>query len=938
MKLQQQLSELRLTITLSGCLVSTFTTLLVEPALADVKQKRTQTEAVAQDTSISSVSDLALEIPNLVANSAAPITEIPRLSEIDFPLTSAFGLTQQPTKARANPSPVAQVNSQLVPVTAVRLSPTSNGLEVILETADGTSPQVITSSYDQTLLIDVSNAKLALPEGQEFRADNPARGITAVTVTPLSANSVRVTITGEAALPKAQVAQSTNGIVLSLTPSATTATQPTPTPETPEEKPTQPTPETTPEVEPTAPAAQAPKPQPEEELEVVVTGEQEEGYRVPDASTATRTDTPIRDIPQSIQVIPQQVLEDQQVIQLDEALRNVSGVTSGGTSGGAATNFNIRGFSDAPILRDGFREYGDGYQGSAETANLERVEVLKGPASILYGEIQPGGVINLVSKQPLSQPFYEAELQIGSRDLFRPRIDFSGPLTSDGRLLYRLNALFLNEDGFGNFDQNTQDVFIAPVLSWEISDRTDLTVQLESLHSKRPLDDALVAIGEGVANIPFDRNLGEPGDTVEEDFLNVGYNLEHRFSENWTLRNAFRYANRSFLNDGAIPFELDDSTGIQTRYFGLQDTLTENYSLQTNLVGKFATGSISHTLLLGVDLNRSEDKEFTALDFSLPMEIDIFNPTYGLGRRASFDETPIARNYELQTDRLGVYVQDQISLADNFKLLAGVRYDTVDQTNTNKPTAFDPTTSETTQNNDAFTPRVGIVYQPTQALSLYGSYSRSFTPNTSTTANGDLLEPERGEGWEVGVKAELLSSRLFATLAYFDITKQNVATADPNDPFASVATGEQQSRGVELDVTGQILPGWNVILAYAYTDAEVTKDNTIPVGNQLFNSPKHSASLWTTYEIQTGSLQGLGFGIGFNYVGEREGDLENSFQLDSYFLTNAAISYRRNNWRFAINIKNVFDINYIRATNNRRSSGVEPGEPFTVIGSVSMEF
>jgi iron complex outermembrane receptor protein len=153
-----------------------------------------------------------------------------------------------------------------------------------------------------------------------------------------------------------------------------------------------------------------------------------------------------------------------------------------------------------------------------------------------------------------------------------------------------------------------------------------------------------------------------------------------------------------------------------------------------------------------------------------------------------------------------------------------------------------------------------------------------------------------------------------------------------------VATGEQQSRGVELDVTGQISPGWNIIAAYAYTDAEVTRDNTIPVGNQLFNTPKHTASLWTTYEIQTGELQGLGFGIGFNYVGERQGDLENSYQVGSYLLTNAAISYRRNNWRFAINIKNLFDVDYIRATNNTRTYGVEPGEPFTLIGSVSVRF
>ena len=812
--------------------------------------------------------------------------------------------------------------ADVVEVTGVRLNPTANGLEVILKTASGASPQANTSSDNQTLLIDLSNAQLNLPEGREFRADNPVQGITSVTVIPLSTNSIRVRVTGTQAVPKVEVVPSPEGLVLGITAPPTTA-ETIPAPGTPA---------------PSAPSPATEAPMEEEEIEIVATGEQPQtGYRVPDATTATRTDTPLRDIPQSVQVIPRQVIEDQQVIQLDEAVRNVSGVTSGGTSGGTESNFVIRGFSQAPILRDGFREFSS-YSGFSETANLERVEVLKGPASILYGEVQPGGVVNLVTKQPLSQPFYEAELQIGSRNLFRPRIDLSGPLTSDGKLLYRLNAAWLNDDGFRDFDQNTEQLLIAPVVTWKISDRTDLTVQLEYFRSKRPLDNGLVALGNEVADIPFNRNLGEPDDTVEEDSLNIGYNLEHRFSENWTLRNAFRYANRSFLNDGAIPFDFNESTGNVTNYFGLQDIDSQNYSLQTNLVGKFATGPIKHTLLFGVDLNRSEETEFTGLDFSSPISLNIFNPAYRSLPRQGSGELPLARNTQVRSDRLGVYVQDQISLADNLKLLAGLRYDTVNQTTTNKPTDFDTTTSETTQNNDAFTPRVGIVYQPTQALSLYGSYSRSFTPTTSTTAAGEPLEPERGEGWEVGVKAELLENRLFATLAYFDITKQNVVTADPNNPLGSVATGEQQSRGVELDVTGQISPGWNIIAAYAYTDAEVTKDNTIPVGNRLFNTPKHSASLWTTYEIQRGTLRGLGFGIGFNYVGEREGDLENSFKVDSYFLTNAAIFYLRNNWRFAINIKNLFDVDYIRATNNTRTYGVEPGEPFTVIGSVSVQF
>lgn len=206
-----------------------------------------------------------------------------------------------------------------------------------------------------------------------------------------------------------------------------------------------------------------------------------------------------------------------------------------------------------------------------------------------------------------------------------------------------------------------------------------------------------------------------------------------------------------------------------------------------------------------------------------------------------------------------------------------LRYDTVEQEIVNIPGSATPS-GEVTRNYDALTPRIGVVYQPLQEVSLYASYSRSFNPNTANTVSGDPLEPERGEGYEVGVEAELFDN-IFATLAYFDITKQNVAVTDPNNIFFSIPTGEQHSRGVELDVTGEILPGWNIIADYAYTDAEVTSGEPDIVGNRLFNVPKHSASLWTTYEIQTGNLQGLGLGIGFNFVGEREGDLDNSFQV-----------------------------------------------------------
>jgi iron complex outermembrane receptor protein len=883
-------------------------------------------------------------------------------------LPDKANLTQVPNYAED------ELRSQtLVTVQGVRLNPTPNGLEVILETAG--KLQVSTSSRGYTAIADIPNAQLRLPDGSKlFRAINPVEGIAVVTVTQQNANSVRVIVTGNQAVPTAQVIPRTEGLVLNLTtppatadaaPAQTTRGSETPAAQQPEGETEQPA-STEPEIEIEAESETAQQPEGEteqpastepeieieaeseaetevgsegdENIEIVVTGEQEEeGYSVPDASTATRTDTPLRDIPQSIQVVPEQVIEDQQVTELEEALRNVSGVTFGGDVTSRGEEFNIRGFDNVPILRDGFRRYGS-FGTFPEVANLERIEVLKGPASILYGEIQPGGLINLVSKKPLAEPFYEAELQVGNWGFIRPRIDVSELLTDDGRLRYRLNALYQKSNSFRGFDQEDKRFFISPVLSWKISPSTDLTVSLEYTNDKRPADIGLPAFGDEVVDVPRDRIANEPDDKIERKYLNVGYDLEHRFNDNWKLRNAFRYSSYDY-DYNVLAYDLgdyDDETGILNRFFASQEGQDKNYALQTNLVGEVATGSIAHTLLFGVDLSRNNERIVSAVGDTSPL--NIFNPVYGQIPKPDEDTIPSFGGDEVETDRLGIYLQDQISLLDNVKLLAGLRYDTAEQKTTLIP-GTSTLSGEQTRNYDALTPRVGIVYQPIEELSLYTSYSRSFNPNTGTTISGDPLEPEKGEGYEVGVKAQLLD-RLFATLAYFDITKQNVAVTDPLFPLdASIATGEQQSRGVELDVAGEILPGWNIIAAYAYIDAEVTADtNPDIVGNRLFNVPKHSASLWTTYEIQSGNLQGLGFGVGFNYVGEREGDLDNSFQVDSYFLTNASIFYRRNNWRFALNFKNLFDINYIEAAENSRSSGNLPGDPFTVIGSVSVEF
>ncbi|MEH1833086.1 MAG: TonB-dependent siderophore receptor [Nostoc sp.] len=845
--------------------------------------------------------------------------EIPRLGEVEFPRTSAHQLVQSPTPQIAPTSKVVQVRG-------VKANPTSKGVEIILQTSIGQQLQVVNRSTGNSFITDIPNAQLRLPSGEAFtfRSDKPIAGLSEITVVNLDANTIRVTVTGEAGLPAVELFDSDEGLIFGLIPVTSSA-------QTPQQPPAPQQPGT--QTKPEQPSAQTDEP-----IELVVTGEQD-AYSVPNASTATGTDTPIRDIPFSIQVVPQEIIRDQQVIRTEEALRNVSGITyQGNASNRAGANFAIRGFTDAPILRDGFRQYSIGtLQPPLEVSNLEQIEVLKGPASILYGAIEPGGLINAVSKQPLSQPFYETELQVGSRGFVRPRFDFSGPLSADGKVLYRLNGLYQRLDSFSNFDQEDRRIFIAPTLTWKIDDRTDLGISLEYLDNNRPADFGLPVSGNRIVNVPRDRIESERSDAVTNQYLNVGYNLEHRFSRNWKLRNAFRYSSLDYdFNVVALPLSFDEATGTVNRTFAQQELQNENYSLQANVVGEFATGFINHTLLFGADYIHSATNVFTVLDFT-PQPLNIFNPVYGVAK-PNRDTLPPFGGTDGTSNRWGFYLQDQISLFENLKLLGGIRYDTIESKTVNLPGQVTQP-GETTQNDDAFTPRVGILYQPSKAVSLYASYSESFTPSTTNTETGQPLEPERGKGYEFGVKTEFLDGKVFATLAYFDITKQNVPVTDPNFPLASIASGEQRSRGVEFDVAGEILPGWKIIANYAYINAEVTADtNPELVGNRLYGVPEHSASLWTTYEIQRGNLQGLGVGVGFNYVGERQGDLANSFQADDYFITNAAVFYRRNNWRFGLNFKNIGDVKYVESVSNGRSGANLFGEPFTLIGSVSVQF
>jgi iron complex outermembrane recepter protein len=783
---------------------------------------------------------------------------------------------------------------ETVKVTGVKLERTETGLDITLETAAGKLLQVDATQFrteGNSLIADISNAVLALPDAPEFLAENPTADIATVRVLQQDVSNIRVSVTGTTDLPKTEVTLKTAGLAYSLNPEAD-----------------------------------------EPDEEIVVTGEtQRRGYRVPNASTATKTDTPLRDIPQSIQVVPQEVLRDQNVKTLDEALRNVSGVTTyNGPDASIDTAYNIRGFisNSNNFLRNGLRDGGDKIQ--EFTLNIERIEVLLGPASVLYGNANPGGTINIVTKQPLRDPSYTINATIGNNNFYEGTVDLSGPLNDSKTLLYRLNGGYQDRGSFIDFVK--ADIFaIAPVLSWDIGKRTRLTFEGEYVKRSAVNYTGLPAVGTVLSNpngkIPLNRFLDEPDGAIDTSLTKVGYQLEHQFNDNWSLKNAF--SARFLRSEPGNEFNIvaggstlaDDNRTLNRQAV---DTVVDykDYDLATYLTGKFSTGSIKHQLLIGVDLSSSflGAERFSAIETA----IDIFNPVYGNVSELSID----GFDFERLTETLGVYVQDQVTLIKNLKLLVGGRFDLFRQSS-----QFN-TDPEARLSGSAFSPRIGIVYQPIQPISLYASYSRSFAPVEGTAFGGDAFAPERGTQYEIGIKTEV-NKQLSTTLAFYNLTRSNVLTTDPDNPEFSIQTGEQRSRGIELSVSGEILPGWNILTGYAYIDAEITKDNTFPVGSLLYNVPQHSFNLWTSYEIQRGTLQGLGFGLGLFYVGERSAELGNDYQLPSYLRTDAAIFYKRDRFRFDLNFRNLFNIDYFAGS---IGSTVYPGSPFTVQGKISWQF
>lgn len=687
-------------------------------------------------------------------------------------------------------------------------------------------------------------------------------------------------------------------------------------------------------------------------FETVTITARESGYQPLSATTGSRADLPLRDVPASVQVITRQVIDDQAAVTAQDVIRNVSGVNVPHTTGSRAESFTIRGFTSiANTYRDGYRNDFNSNRSNTELSNVERVEVLKGPASVLFGRLDPSGVVNFVTKKPRADHYYSAQFHGGSFRFLRPQLDFSGPLTKDKNLLYRLNVAYENADTFRDFNERER-FFVAPSVNWIVTPETTILFESEYLQDRRLVDRGLVTLpfAGGIAPIPISRFLGDPGVPYNNQQGKIGVTFNHAFSGGTTLRSAIRTsasrANYDSRQARSVIETANPAISAATRNncarLGTSvcveldedrsDQLFHSHYWQNDLATKFKTGSLQHTFVGGFDL-QVELQDLNAKRATSRQLLDIFKPNYNFARGTLAPNSDQKRKNEAG----GVFVQDMIALTEKLKLTFGGRFDYY------KAYSLDFLRNNLTQTNidRVFTPRAGVVYQPVEPVSLYFSYSRSFQPVLSFDRFNNPFVPERGEQFEGGVKLGLLNNRLTASFAAFNITRQNVTTTDPVDARFLVQVGELRSRGVEFDLSAQPARGWNVMTSFAYINAEITKDTRFPIGNQIPGVSKPTGSLWTTYEFQGGALKNIGVGVGAFGVGRRFGDGFHSFSLPGYLRVDATAWYKlyrgeKLRARFALNVNNLLGKLYYEGVQNAVS--ILPGAPRNALATVQVVF
>ena len=631
-------------------------------------------------------------------------------------------------------------------------------------------------------------------------------------------------------------------------------------------------------------------------------------YRSLQAHTATRTETPLLEVAQSIQVLPIEIAESQAAQTVNQLLRNVSGATPDTGFQGTQDGVYLRGFPVSPVLRNGYRRASN--IGLSSLANVDRVEVLKGPAAVLYGSGSPGGVINLVTKRPLPQSARSAAFEIGSFDHYGAMLDLTGPLGANENLRYRLNA---SHQDFGSWRDNVegQRSLVAPIISWEPNDSTSLVLEGEYFEQSLPaFATGALLIDGSLLELPVETNLSAPWADFDRDNLTLGLHINRLFGNSFELRGEIQTVdyNERTLSDFVLSVDDDGRTATNQVYLNDFDVIGTD-TLRLELVSDLAAGSSRHTLLVGGEVF---DDRFGGDGLGRPtFTVDIFNPMFS----ASPPDLGPGFFFEQKLDLVGLYAQDQIDLGDRAKALIGVRWDRLETSfRFERGVAFDPADED-----EAWSPRLGLVWMARPELSLFAGFARSFEPNGRTDFLGNYLEPQRGTQYEVGAKWLPREGRLSVNASLFELTRSNIITIDASDPRFFVPLGEQRSQGLEVDISGRLSDRLRMVASASLLwESEITQELRFPVGSRLVNVAEETASLWLTYDLPDLGWDGITFGGGVFYVGDRPAEIAlDPFLLDSYVLLEALVEFRAEvasrSFAVALNGKNLADELYVEA-------------------------
>ncbi|MHB2081226.1 TonB-dependent siderophore receptor [Pseudomonas asiatica] len=656
-----------------------------------------------------------------------------------------------------------------------------------------------------------------------------------------------------------------------------------------------------------------------------------EGYKATRSASATRTDTALHETPQSVSVVPKDVLEDTGATRLQDGLDYAGGVGRANNFGGQGlTTFTVRGFTTGEFYRNGF-PINRGYPNAPDANTVERLEVIRGPASSLYGRGDPGGTFNVVSKQPLPESKVTLGSQFDDQGMHRATLDATGPLNQDGSLAYRLNLLGEGGESFRD-DVESERYDVAPVLSWQVNDSTKIVFEGDFMRNNHPLDRGLTRYATQTGSASRDTYIWEKGsdNLLHNDNNMAQVRFEHLLNDNWTLGGGFQFLDGS-LKGNAVEANGAPADGrTLQRNFNYRKLEWTDRDWQLNLTGHFDTGAFSHTLLTGIEY---EDYDYSSIirRSTASYPIDIYNPVLGQPRPALASVPTTWDTENLKT--WAFFIQDQVALTERLKALAGVRFERFEHDYDDKR----PANRDFSKGENGVTPRFGLIYDLTDTVAVYANTARSFKPNSGASLQGSGFDPEKGKSYELGVKWEAPDRQLSVDAAIYHIVKENVLTRDPADPNYNLAAGEVRSRGLDINVAGNLTPEWRVIGGYAYVDAEVTKDNRLPSGTRLANIPRNSFSLLNTYEFQDGLAKGLGLGVGVKYVDDRNGQTEAvTYNMDQYTVVDLLAFYKVNdNIRLNLDLKNLFNKEYDEGAFNFYAY---PGAPRTVQAGVSYTF